>query len=348
MNQYINQFILDKYIHIILNSQKNIFGNIIANREEYNFRCNVCGDSKKSKYKRRGYILKQKTPWMFFCFNCSASMPAHVWMKKYFYQHYVEYIKESMQIENNNLEVQKLPEIKNKVPEKKQEIKNIDDLHYFKPILQRRDGLFKMAQELCVSRHIPEHIWHRWYVAIDGKYFGRLIIPFYDKDGNIYYFQARSLYKKTSNKYINMVENRDDAIYNYDFITTDRPIILVEGPIDSLFVENSIAVLGLKFSDVVRTKINKLSPYYLLDFDKDGLANSYKLLLQGKPVFLWENFKRKFKLPNREKWDVNDAYVYLQRSSPFTFEELKPFFTTSIFDKIYLVPRKPNIIRKFI
>jgi hypothetical protein len=346
MNHALNEFILDKYLRIVLNSHRSLFGDVSSNREGYNFRCNVCGDSKRSKYKRRGYILKRKSPWMYFCFNCSVSIPAHVWMKKYFYQHYAEYVKESMQLDDIKPKEQILPEIKHEV--ERPNITESEDLQYFKPICLGQGRLFDLARELCISRCIPTHVWKKWFVAVDGKYVGRLIIPFYDRDGNIYYFQARSLYKKASNKYINMVENRDEAIYNYDFISRERPVVLVEGPIDSLFVENSIAVLGLKFSEVVKAKVEELSPFYLLDFDKDGLENSYKLLLQGKPVFLWERFKHEYNLPNREKWDLNDAYIYLQRTSPFTFEELQPFFTTSVFDKIHLVPRKYSVVRKFI
>lgn len=349
MNHAVNELILDKYIRIVL-SQKHIFGSVNNSKEGYNFRCNVCGDSKKSKYKRRGWILKQKTPWMYYCFNgsCNATMPAHVWLKKYFYQHYIDYVKETMQMEKVDITIKETSQpVEVNLP-KEEQVFNIDDLKYFKPIMSNEHNkFFKIAKCLCETRKIPVEVWKKWFVAIDGKYVGRLIIPFYDDKGFIYYFQARALSSDYSNKYINMVENRDEAIYNIHFIDRKKPVMLVEGPIDSLFLENAIAVCGLKFGEKIQKSIDEIKPHYLLDYDKDGMSKSLELLMQGKSVFLWEKFKRENNLINREKWDVNDAYLFLQREEPFTFEELKSYFSTSIYDKIYLMPKKHSPLRRF-
>ena len=41
---------------------------------KYNFRCPICGDSEKSKYKARAWIYEIQGKSRFHCFNCSASM----------------------------------------------------------------------------------------------------------------------------------------------------------------------------------------------------------------------------------------------------------------------------------
>ena len=40
----------------------------------YNFRCPICGDSKKNKSKTRGYLYSVKADMNFRCHNCGASM----------------------------------------------------------------------------------------------------------------------------------------------------------------------------------------------------------------------------------------------------------------------------------
>ena len=48
----------------------------------YNFRCPLCGDSKKSKSKTRGYIYGIKTNTNFRCHNCGASMSFNNFLKQ--------------------------------------------------------------------------------------------------------------------------------------------------------------------------------------------------------------------------------------------------------------------------
>ena len=47
----------------------------------YNFRCPICGDSKKTKSKTRGYIYGIKQNANFRCHNCGASMSLNNFLK---------------------------------------------------------------------------------------------------------------------------------------------------------------------------------------------------------------------------------------------------------------------------
>ena len=47
----------------------------------YNFRCPICGDSKKNKSKTRGYLYAVKTNVNFKCHNCGASMSLNNFLK---------------------------------------------------------------------------------------------------------------------------------------------------------------------------------------------------------------------------------------------------------------------------
>ena len=80
----------------------------------------------------------------------------------------------------------------------------------------------------------------------------RIIIPFYDRQGNCFGFQGRSLSLKAKIKYITIIiEKGLPKIYGLDKIDETKPIYIVEGPFDSTFVDNSVAMAG---SDVdIRT-----------------------------------------------------------------------------------------------
>ena len=72
----------------------------------------------------------------------------------------------------------------------------------------------------------------------------RIIIPMYDTERNLIGFQGRSL-GPNSVKYITIMLN-DDApkIYGLEKIDDSEPIYIIEGPFDSTFVENSVAMCG--------------------------------------------------------------------------------------------------------
>ena len=204
----------------------------------------------------------------------------------------------------------------------------------FKSITKGNAGLFLTAQELCKKRRIPEEIWSNFFVATDGIYRNRMIIPFYDKKNSIYYYQARDLVG-SSPKYLNRKLGKDEALYNYHNVDKSKPVIVFEGPIDSMFVDNAVAVMGLSFSKKTEHKLKKMKSYYLLDNDHPGFNKSLEFLKQGKYVFLWKKFLKDNYIPDKYK-DMNDIFIFLKRDKQFKFEELSKYFTNSYLDAIYL------------
>ena len=70
----------------------------------------------------------------------------------------------------------------------------------------------------------------------------RMVIPFRTKDGNIFAFQGRA-FGKEPQKYITIILDKEHPkIFGYDRVDTSRTFYVVEGPIDSLFIENCVAV----------------------------------------------------------------------------------------------------------
>jgi hypothetical protein len=72
-----------------------------------------------------------------------------------------------------------------------------------------------------------------------------IIIPFFKKNKQIEIFQARFFNPKITPKYLTVKFNPDaQKIYNADYIDPEKTVWILEGPIDSMFVENSVAMAG--------------------------------------------------------------------------------------------------------
>lgn len=338
-----NNNLLWNYIEI---ASSQIYG-AVNKGSKINIRCNVCGDSDKDKTKKRGYIIwDHKRDIVYYkCFNegdCAAagegnSWSGSRWLKQFYPTMYKKYLYELLG-NNENLSLS----------DKKSELKKINENHkidneelgavkHFRPIMSTSNEIFKTAREQCKLRGIPRSTYKDFFVSIDGKYNKRLIIPFYDSNGRIYYYQARALYDWQSPKYLNRTLGRDSAIYGYYTADTSKCVTVLEGPIDSMFVQNSIAVLGLTWTDEVKKKLEKFDKLrYMLDNDDAGKKKSIKLIKEKKFVFNWRKFINDYNLPQSIK-DVNDTYRYLNRKSLFTIEELDKYFTNDYYDQIYFM-----------
>jgi len=110
-----------------------------------------------------------------------------------------------------------------------------------------------------------------------GKYSGRVIIPSYDKYGELNYFISRS-YVNHKMKYLNPITSKEDIIFNEDKIDWNKNLFLVEGVFDSLFIPNSIPMLGKVMSDKLWEVIyKKLSKKIFIVLDSDAWNDAIKL-----------------------------------------------------------------------
>ncbi|MFW6219537.1 MAG: hypothetical protein ACOC33_01585 [bacterium] len=322
-----NSIILDLEIKNILNSY---FDKVYDSGSYYNFRCNICGDSKTDRRKKRAYILRDGDKLIYYCHNCCISIPVEKWMKDYFPINYRNYISELR---------------RNKKPKQIDEsiFKNIKKFRhdtigtekekkytkYFEPITKHKDIV-----DICIRRKIPETIYEKWFFSVNGKFKNRIIIPFYNDKSKIYYYQGRSIYPWMTPKYKSRLGDYNN-IYNYYLVDKDKPVIVVEGPLDSIFLSPSIAVTGLKIKD---KKLDVFKQkYFLLDNDRSGKETSIKLILDGNFVFNWIKFLKQYPCEEQIK-DVNDFIIYNKYGiDHLTFDLLKPYFTKNLFDKIYFI-----------
>ena len=130
----------------------------------------------------------------------------------------------------------------------------------------------------------------------------------------------------------NIVANLDrlSGIFNIMNINMGRPLTIMEGPIDSLAVDNSIALQGAsKQLDGFFDNVENVR--YLFDNDKTGKEMSLKKLKSHKTVFLWTQYIDMIHTKEKIK-DVND----LQKMNLFNQEILEKCFSDDEFDAMYI------------
>lgn len=242
------------------------------NDKVYNCRCIICGDSSKKKSKARGYFYAIKNDLLYRCFNCDASMQFGSFLKQLDPMMYSQYVLERY--------TEGLPSNK---PHQ-----NIEDrFKMAEPIFEEKtlldkllDRLDKLPEEneavqFCKSRKIPESELKNLYFIDDvrkieqlsEKYKNkvltnepRLVIPFTDSDGKLIGVTCRAL-RNESLRYLTLKITDNVPLVFRRNIDTKKDIYVVEGPIDSLFLPNSIAVAGTNF-----TKLD------FLNYDKSKLV----------------------------------------------------------------------------
>ena len=216
----------------------------------YNFRCPICGDSKKHKNKARGYFYQHKTDTNFKCHNCGASTTFGNFVKQIdpslHKQYVMEKFKEGLTGRHRNIpnpifEEPKF-EFKKPVFKKKLDLPRADEVPIAKEYLENR--------KLDPSKFYFAYKFKEWtntqkqtFDTI-GRDESRIIIPMYDKDKTLIGFQGRSL-GPNSVKYITVMI-KDDApkIYGLDQIDNEKPIYIIEGPFDATLVQNGVAMCG--------------------------------------------------------------------------------------------------------
>ena len=253
----------------------------------YNFRCPICGDSQKNKSKTRGYLYEVKANTNFKCHNCGASMSLNNFLKKIDpviqKQYALEKFKEGHT--GRNFVVDE-PEFKFEAPKFKTKIK------LPKAIEIPRAAGYLMARKLDPSRFYYAKHFKKFANSLKPTFDSekhdedRIIIPLY-YEKNLIGFQGRSI-DPNPVKYITVMLD-DDApkIYGLDNIRRDAPVFITEGPFDSTFIRNSIAMCGAD-ADVGKWGIS--NPVWIYDNEprnREITNRISKTIDSGQSVVIW-------------------------------------------------------------
>lgn len=224
----------------------------------WNFRCPICNDSAKNKLKTRGYFYRRKSDLFFQCHNCGTSLSIGNFLKTIDRSLYREYQLERYKNENKgnvatpDFSIAKTKPVFNIV--QKINLPTIESLP--------EDHA---AKKYLLDRKIPRDKMNDIYYASNFKTFvlemlpdyektlfeeQRIIFPFYDQDKKILGFQGRAI-GESKVKYITIKMDDDfKKIYGLDRVDLTKRVYVVEGIIDSMFLDNAVALMDASLHKV--------------------------------------------------------------------------------------------------
>ena len=264
----------------------------------YNFRCPYCGDSQKHKNKARGYIYQNKADYNFKCHNCGMTRSFTYFLKDRDQPLYDEYIMERYK-EGLTGKGTVTPEPKFTFPQPKFRKKDIcDELTKISEL-----NTTHRAKKYLINRGINEDTLSKLYYCPNFKEWTnkhkkifdntnhddqRIIIPLRHSDGQLFGYQGRSLDPTSKMRYITVMLDEDaPKLYGLEKINTQKPIYILEGPFDSLFVENSIAMCG---SDVDIRSFGWSDYIWVFDNEprnREIVSRIERCINRGDKVVIW-------------------------------------------------------------
>ena len=297
-----------KYVGLI-SPRLDLFKQVRPNL--WNSRCPICGDSQKNRSKKRLYIYAKKQDLFVKCHNCGYGASLGNFIKQLDPHLHGQYVVERYSQDQTNHRKTKEPEFHFEPPKFKPRPTTIE--------LPSIGSLTRThhARLYYESRKIPDFFLDKVFFAEDfrewamsvseidysnlGKEEPRMVIPFFDTEGKLIAAQGRALGSHEL-RYITIKVTEDSPkVYGLERWKLEEHTYIVEGPIDSMFLPNCLAVAG---GDLQSIKIDKKQCVLIFDNESRNIHTVYKLMKaieDGWSVVVWSK-EKKFK-------DINDLIM---------------------------------------
>ena len=259
----------------------------------YNFRCPHCGDSKKSKTKARAYFYRVKNDMFFKCHNCNLGQSLTNFLKFLDNKVYEKYLLERYKGSAPSTPKPEFTDFKPK-------FKEVDILDGLQPVSELSED--HPVRQYVVNRKIPKKYFSKLFLC--NKFMSyvnkvkpgtfphqkgehpRLIIPFYDVNDRVFAFQGRA-FGKEQPKYLTVkIDENKQKVYGLERVNLQEPLFIVEGPIDSLFVDNCLAAGGADLT----LKIPPEQVTYIFDNEprnKEIIRRMYDVVEKDYNIVIW-------------------------------------------------------------
>ncbi|QJT71758.1 DNA primase [Shewanella phage Thanatos-1] len=301
-----------------------------------NCRCMICGDSLTSEYKARFWCYELKGQINVKCFNCDYSNSLSKFLKEVDPDLYREYLLEKRKesASSKKESIKSVPKGSSFKPT------NVPEMVYKPFVVEEiqesdEDVLYSVKKDLakfcvsvaslpekhpivkyCLNRNIPKNKFRYLLFTKDWQnlvnsvteltYVNprpecRLVIPIISANKKIESFQGRALDKDNPRKYMT-IKSHDDAtkIYGCNTVDESKTVWVLEGPLDSLFLDNAIAITGGSLDlNILPYKSKRV---FALDNEPrhiDTCKRLKKLIDAGEKVVMWNNWT----VPGK---DIND------------------------------------------
>lgn len=282
----------------------------------WNFRCPICLDSQKSPNKRRGYVYKQNNDLFYKCHNCGASLSFGNFIKKVNPGLYDEYVLERYSHGESSNKAHTNPDFKNLKP-KPRVTKSIIDLPKIS-FLKKDHPAYQYIQK----RKLPDMAMDLLYYTDNFEDFAvkltagdykrkldtkgsdpRIVIPFLDQGGRLIALQGRAVIASALRYTTVKLKEDVPKVFGLDRWNPRSLTYITEGPFDSLFLPNCLAMAG-SIIDLSSLNLEKESTVFVYDNErrnKEIVELMNKQISNGYGIVIWN--------PTNNKKDINDMIL---------------------------------------
>jgi hypothetical protein len=282
----------------------------------YNFRCPYCGDSETNKLKARGYIFQKENNPIFKCHNCGKGAKLNTLLR---------FVNPSLQKEYALEKFGSKTQRHTITPATKPSLRFTKRPEYMKTPLGKLKKVSQLDPEHPVrkyvnSRKIPQRLHYKLFYAPKFYQFAkqfapdkfndvtkdepRLIIPFVNRNKELVAFQGRA-FGKTSLRYITVkIDENAPKIFGLDTLDRSKSVYIVEGPIDSMFLDNAVAMGGADLTAEALQAIGADDLVFVFDNEprnKEILNRIEKIIDLGYSISLFPDYI--------EEKDINDMVL---------------------------------------
>ncbi len=268
----------------------------------WNVRCPLCGDSATKKTKARGYIYQSKQRLAYKCHNCNASLWLGALIKSLNPNLYKEYVMETFKDSpgaphrhaepaNTVTTSMRFGNVDPIIYQNAEKISDLPKTHYALAYVKARQIPEEFHSKLYFTEHYLDFL--NEIVPDHGKTLkndARLIIPFYDAYGAVIAVSGRA-FDDHGVRYITVRTTKDSnkLVYGLERVDQSKPVIVVEGPIDSLFLYNSV---GSGDANLILTAKQLSAAQIILVFDNEKrspeiIRQMEKAIKEGYQVVIW-------------------------------------------------------------
>lgn len=293
----------------------------------YQGSCPICREGTSWLKKQRCYYVVKKN--IIHCHNCGWHGNPVNWIMELSGDSFPQVLEQSKDYDTVDIEQfssnKKAFKVTNyDLPCDCIDLEDDKQLQYFdnNPVVQKALHILN-DRYLLIAANRPK----KYYVTLnDFVHQNRLIIPFYDENSKIVFYQSRKLLESDQRaKYLSK-KNAERSVFNIDNVQDKIPYIFItEGPLDSTFIRNGVALAGISesgsetFTEKQRVQMQLFPLHehiFVLDNQWNDATSKKKtkcLLDAGKKVFIWPKEYSKYK-------DLNEVCVkYKLEEFPYKF-----------------------------
>lgn len=288
----------------------------------YQGSCPICREGKSWLKKRRCYYLVEKK--VICCHNCGWHSSPYNWIARVSGLSNKEIREDYSKFDGDFIPEEQIITFAKKTEQPSLPTDCINLLDQAQQEYYRENTIVQRCIDLIYTRRLNKAVNRPaafYTTLVDKVHSNRLILPFYDVNGKIIFYQSRQVIENDERpRYLSKVGS-ERSLYGINNVNSDIGyLFLTEGPIDAMFISNGIGVAGITESsnnNFTATQKSQLAAFplhekiWVLDnqyHDTASKTKSSKLLDEGEKVYIWPETFKQYK-------DINEYCIDKQISS---------------------------------